>query len=150
MILRGGSRGTNYDSKSVKEAAASVGKISTPLIPFLPAVMVDMSHANSSKDHNNQPIVSLVNLMSQSKTELGEHWQICADIAGQLIAGEQGIMGVMIESNLEEGNQKTPNGGVGLKRGVSITDACVEWGRTGPMLQQLNDVRLPPTSLESC
>ena len=70
MILRGGSRGTNYDSKSVKEAAASVGKISTPLIPFLPAVMVDMSHANSSKDHNNQPIVSPSLAPSSSQNEI--------------------------------------------------------------------------------
>lgn len=48
-------------------------------------------------------------------------------------------MGVMIESNLEQGNQKTPNGPIGLKRGVSITDACVDWARTGPMLKELND-----------
>lgn len=49
-------------------------------------------------------------------------------------------MGVMIESNLEAGNQKTPTGKVGLKRGVSITDACVDWETTKPMLRSLNDV----------
>lgn len=49
-------------------------------------------------------------------------------------------MGVMVESNLEEGNQKTPNGKVGLKRGVSITDACVSWEVTKPMLRELNEV----------
>lgn len=58
----------------------------------------------------------------------------------QLIKGEKGIMGVMIESNLEAGNQKTPNGKEGLKRGVSITDACVDWETTKPMLKALNDV----------
>lgn len=51
-------------------------------------------------------------------------------------------MGVMIESNLEAGNQKTPNGKIGLKRGISITDACVDWTTTIPMLRQLNEVRL--------
>jgi 3-deoxy-7-phosphoheptulonate synthase len=49
-------------------------------------------------------------------------------------------MGVMIESNLEAGNQKTPNGKEGLARGVSITDACVSWEVTKPMLRGLNDV----------
>lgn len=51
-------------------------------------------------------------------------------------------MGVMIESNLAAGNQKTPNGKVGLARGVSITDACVDWETTKPMLRSLNDVSL--------
>ncbi|ORY72925.1 hypothetical protein BCR35DRAFT_153469 [Leucosporidium creatinivorum] len=120
VILRGGTKGTNFDSVSVKAAAASVGKISTAEIPFLPAAMVDASHANSSKDHNNQP-------------------KVIANVCEQLAAGERGIMGVMIESNLEAGNQKTPTGKVGLRRGVSITDACVDWETTKPMLRGLND-----------
>lgn len=132
VILRGGTKGTNFDTVSVKKAAADVAGMKSN---FLEAVMVDMSHANSAKDHNNQPIVRPLVCAPDSADED----QICADIAGQLRAGETGIMGVMIESNLEQGNQKTPNGKVGLKRGVSITDACVEWGRTGPMLKQLND-----------
>lgn len=49
-------------------------------------------------------------------------------------------MGVMIESNLEEGAQKCPNGKVGLKRGVSITDACVSWETTKTMLRELDEV----------
>jgi hypothetical protein len=52
-------------------------------------------------------------------------------------------MGVMIESNLEEGAQKCPNGKVGLKRGVSITDACVSWETTKTMLRELDEVSLP-------
>lgn len=59
VILRGGTKGTNFDSTSIKAAAAAVLKVSTVETPFLPAVMVDMSHANSQKDHNNQPKVKL-------------------------------------------------------------------------------------------
>ena len=102
MILRGGTRGTNYDSASVREAVAGVEKASSKEHPFLPAVMVDASHANSSKDHRNQP-------------------KVIADVCEQLRNGEKGILGVMLESNLEEGNQKVTNGKQGLKRGVSIT-----------------------------
>jgi 3-deoxy-7-phosphoheptulonate synthase len=68
--------------------------------------------------------------------------KVCKVVCAQLEAGEKGIMGVMIESNLEAGNQKTPNGKIGLKRGVSITDACVDWTMTIPMLKELNDVSI--------
>lgn len=110
VILRGGSRGTNYDNASVRSAVAGVEKASTKEHPFLPAVMVDASHANSSKDHRNQP-------------------KVIADVAEQLRNGEKGILGVMIESNLEEGAQKVTDGKVGLKRGVSITGTS--WVRSG-------------------
>ncbi|POY72835.1 putative 3-deoxy-7-phosphoheptulonate synthase [Rhodotorula taiwanensis] len=120
VILRGGSRGTNYDSASVQSAVGQVKKISKPELPFLPAVMVDASHANSQKDHRNQP-------------------KVIADVCQQLRAGEQGIMGVMVESNLAEGAQKAPNGREGLKRGVSITDACVDWVTTKQLLHDLNE-----------
>ncbi|GAA5899575.1 hypothetical protein JCM6882_001154 [Rhodosporidiobolus microsporus] len=119
VILRGGSRGTNYDTDSVNSAAAQVKKIATSELPFLPAVMVDASHANSQKDHRNQP-------------------KVIASVCEQLNAGSTGIMGVMVESNLEEGAQKAPNGREGLKRGVSITDACVDWPTTQKLLHDLN------------
>lgn len=57
VILRGGTKGTNFDSVSVRAAAKAVAAVATEEINFLPAVMVDASHANSSKDHNNQPKV---------------------------------------------------------------------------------------------
>ncbi|GAA6040427.1 hypothetical protein JCM8097_004544 [Rhodosporidiobolus ruineniae] len=120
VILRGGSRGTNYDAESVNSAAEQVKKISTAELPFLPAVMVDASHANSQKDHRNQP-------------------KVIASVCEQLRAGSTGIMGVMVESNLEEGAQKAPNGREGLKRGVSITDACVDWETTKGLLRDLNE-----------
>ena len=61
-------------------------------------------------------------------------------VADQLRAGERAITGVMIESNLHEGNQKVPaEGPAGLKKGVSITDACVDWETTEKVLEELAD-----------
>jgi 3-deoxy-7-phosphoheptulonate synthase len=114
LILRGGAKGTNYDSASVKAASAALRAKGLP-----DRVMVDCSHGNSSKDHRNQP-------------------KVAADVAAQLRAGEHGIMGVMVESNLFEGNQKVPaEGPAALKRGVSITDACVGWETTVEVLDGL-------------
>lgn len=59
-------------------------------------------------------------------------------IADQIANGEKGIVGVMIESNINEGNQKVPaEGPAGLKKGVSITDACINWESTVEVLEKL-------------
>ncbi|KAK0387590.1 hypothetical protein NLU13_3836 [Sarocladium strictum] len=114
VILRGGTKGTNYDAESIKEAKASLEKKG-----MRQSLMVDCSHGNSNKDHNNQP-------------------KVAASIAEQLANGEEAIMGVMIESNINEGNQKVPaEGKAGLKYGVSITDACINWETTEAVLAQL-------------
>ena len=82
-------------------------------------MMIDCSHGNSKKDHRNQPLVAQT-------------------IGDQLRKGEEGIVGVMIESNLFEGSQKVPEGGPAmLKKGVSITDACISWETTEEVLEQL-------------
>ena len=74
---------------------------------------------NSFKDHRNQP-------------------KVAADIASQLKAGDSSIVGVMLESNLYEGAQKVPpEGPSGLKKGVSITDACMSWETTVDVLNGL-------------
>jgi 3-deoxy-7-phosphoheptulonate synthase len=74
---------------------------------------------NSNKDHRNQPKVAKV-------------------VGDQLRAGEKSIIGVMIESNINEGNQKVPaEGPSGLKKGVSITDACINWETTVETLEGL-------------
>ena len=74
---------------------------------------------NSSKDHRNQPKVAKI-------------------IGDQLREGEKAIIGVMIESNVNEGNQKVPaEGPSGLKKGVSITDACIHWDKTVEVLEDL-------------
>ncbi|KAI1104978.1 3-deoxy-7-phosphoheptulonate synthase [Jackrogersella minutella] len=114
VILRGGSKGTNYDKDNIKAAKETLTKKGQKL-----AIMVDCSHGNSNKDHRNQPKVAKV-------------------IGDQLREGESAIVGVMIESNIHEGNQKVPpEGPAGLKKGVSITDACIDWDSTIQVLEDL-------------
>ena len=114
VIMRGGTAGTNYDAKSILDAKNKL--IAKRLAHRL---MVDCSHGNSEKNHKNQPKVAKI-------------------LAEQIEAGEEGIMGVMIESNINEGNQKVPaEGKSGLKYGVSITDACIGWDDTGEVLEGL-------------
>lgn len=116
VILRGGKKGINYDSKSIAEA-----KRDLEAKKLSPRLMVDCSHGNSEKNHKNQP-------------------KVAKSIADQLREGEDGIMGVMIESNINEGNQKVPaEGKAGLKYGVSITDACINWEDTELVLAELAD-----------
>ncbi|KAJ5787675.1 DAHP synthetase I/KDSA [Penicillium paradoxum] len=114
VILRGGKRGPNYDAASIADAKSKLSAKG-----MRPRLMVDCSHGNSEKNHKNQPKVAAV-------------------IAEQLAAGEDAIMGVMIESNINEGNQKVPaEGKAGLKYGVSITDACINWEDTESVLETL-------------
>jgi len=114
VILRGGTKGTNYDAESIKTTKETLEKKKQKQ-----AIMIDCSHGNSNKDHRNQPKVAKV---------IGE----------QLSAGETAIIGVMIESNIHEGNQKVPaEGPSGLKKGVSITDACIDWEATVDVLEGL-------------
>jgi len=118
MVLRGANSGPNYKSEFVKAAAAAAKKARPDEHP---SIMIDCSHGNSSKDHNNQP-------------------KVLDDICAQLKAGERSIMGVMIESHINAGRQDIPpEGPSGLKYGVSITDACVDWATTVPMLDKLNE-----------
>lgn len=112
VILRGDKKGTNYDAKSVAEAKAQLPQGSN-------GIMIDYSHGNSNKDFRNQPKVNDV---------------VCEQIA----AGEKSIVGVMIESNINEGRQDVPaEGKAGLKYGVSITDACISWETTDVVLRKL-------------
>jgi 3-deoxy-7-phosphoheptulonate synthase len=113
IILRGGSK-PNYDSASVASAAAELGRAGVAQ-----RMMVDTSHANSSKKPENQPLV-------------------IADIARQISDGEQRIVGVMIESNLVAGRQDVRTG-TALTYGQSITDGCIDWNTTVPALNLLAD-----------
>ncbi|KAI1951935.1 3-deoxy-7-phosphoheptulonate synthase [Ophidiomyces ophidiicola] len=114
VILRGGNKGTNYDAESIAVARQELRKKKQREI-----VMVDCSHGNSKKNHLNQPIVAKC-------------------VADQLRNGEDAIIGVMIESNMYEGNQKVPpEGPSGLAKGVSITDACINWEMTVDVLEDL-------------
>ena len=113
VILRGG-RAPNYDPASIDaacEALAAAG--------LREHVMVDVSHANSSKQHRRQI-------------------EVAGELAGRIAAGERRITGLMIESHLEEGRQDLVSGRP-LQRGVSITDACIGWDQTAPLLRRLAD-----------
>lgn len=111
IILRGGKE-PNYSAKHVAEVKECLVKAGLE-----PQVMIDFSHANSSKQFKKQLTV-------------------CDDICQQIASGEKAIVGVMIESHLVEGNQN-PESGEPLVYGKSITDACIGWEDTEVALRQL-------------
>ncbi|MGD8914695.1 MAG: 3-deoxy-7-phosphoheptulonate synthase AroG [Candidatus Thiodiazotropha sp.] len=113
VILRGGSR-PNYDSESINIAAEEMESNG-----LKPRVMVDFSHANSRKQHPRQLLVG-------------------RDVANQVARGDQRIMGAMIESFLVEGRQDRIEGET-LTYGQSITDACISWEDSEPLLETLAD-----------
>jgi 3-deoxy-7-phosphoheptulonate synthase len=112
IILRGGTSGTNYDAASVQDALNALDRVRLPR-----RLMVDTSHGNSSKDHTRQPIVA-------------------HDLAGQIAAGERGIIGILLESFLVDGRQDLVDRD-SLVYGQSITDACMGWEMTVPVLREL-------------
>lgn len=123
VILRGGKTGTNYDEALIAATQAELVKQKVVEADGLlgPKIMVDCSHGNSLKNHNNQP-------------------KVAAEVARQIANGERNVCGLMIESNLGEGRQDVPEEGKeGLKYGVSITDACIGWDDTEKVLQTLAD-----------
>ncbi|MBK1702189.1 3-deoxy-7-phosphoheptulonate synthase [Thiococcus pfennigii] len=111
IILRGGQR-PNYDTESVNIAAEEIVEAG-----LVPKIMIDFSHANSRKRPEKQ-------------------LQIGRDVAGQIARGDRRIIGVMIESHLVAGRQDL-NPGEDLVYGQSITDACIGWPDTAPLLQEL-------------
>src|SRR5690554_2731071 len=113
IILRGG-KATNYDAASVDAAVSAAETAGLPA-----AIMIDASHANSSKKPENQPAV-------------------LADIGAQLAAGDRRIIGVMVESNLVAGRQDLVAGRE-LVYGQSITDGCIDWDTTVTALNALAD-----------
>jgi 3-deoxy-7-phosphoheptulonate synthase len=104
IILRGGSNGPNYDVQHVAGAQEKLRRRGLPDV-----VMIDCSHANSNKDHTKQPGIFL-------------------NVIDQICAGNRKIFGIMLESYLQEGKQ--PYGAKELRRGVSITDACLSFEDT--------------------
>ncbi|MES9937223.1 MAG: 3-deoxy-7-phosphoheptulonate synthase AroG [Sedimenticola sp.] len=111
VILRGGSR-PNYDTESINIASEEMEDAG-----FKPRVMVDFSHANSRKRH-------------QKQIDVGR------DVAGQVARGDKRIMGAMIESFLVAGRQDW-RAGEELVYGQSITDACINWEESEPLLREL-------------
>jgi len=111
VILRGG-KAPNYDAASVEAAAKELAAAG-----LAPRVMIDFSHANSSKQFRRQI-------------------DVAANVAEQLAGGDERIAGVMIESHLNEGRQDLVPGEA-LAPGVSITDACIGWDDTAAVLDSL-------------
>jgi 3-deoxy-7-phosphoheptulonate synthase len=111
VILRGGKQ-PNYGAADVEAACALLRAAG-----LREQVMIDLSHANSSKQHARQIVVA-------------------GEVAAQVAAGDARITGVMIESHLEEGRQDIVPG-QSLQPGVSVTDACISFAQTVPVLEQL-------------
>jgi 3-deoxy-7-phosphoheptulonate synthase len=110
IVLRGGNDGPNYSPQDIANTIELLQKNNLP-----PSIMVDCSHMNSYKDHERQ----------------GE---VLDNIVEQINSGTTAINSVMIESNLEAGNQSIPDNLSDLKYGVSVTDKCVDWQTTEEML----------------
>ncbi|MDG1121719.1 MAG: 3-deoxy-7-phosphoheptulonate synthase [Glaciecola sp.] len=115
IILRGG-KTPNYDSVCVADCEAELEKANLPA-----SLIVDCSHANSSKDYRRQTLVA-------------------QNVVNQILEGNESIMGIMLESHLNAGNQssngKTP---AELEYGVSITDGCINWDTTAQLINQTRD-----------
>ena len=113
LVLRGGSRtGPNFDAQHIAEATDLLRKAAVPA-----TIVVDCSHGNSGKQHDQQP-------------------QVAADLATQVAGGERAIIGFMLESNLVGGAQKYEPGQAPVY-GQSITDACLSFEETVPVLEKL-------------
>ena len=120
VVLRGGNGKPNYDSVSV-----SICEHELIAEGITPNIMVDCSHANSNKDHNLQPLV-------------------LENVANQILEGNTSIIGAMVESHLNGGNQKLSSNPDDMAYGVSVTDACIDWETTEAsilgMADKLRDV----------
>ena len=111
IVLRGGSRGTNYDADSVADAVDRLQRagVSTQLV-------VDCSHANCGRDYTKERVAFF-------------------DVLDQRTSGNSNLVGVMLESHLNEGNQRLDESNPGsLSYGVSITDPCINWEETEELL----------------
>lgn len=114
IILRGGSQGPNYTAPHVADAEAALTKADLPA-----RMVIDCSHANSSKDYTRQP-------------------SVLRDVIAQRAAGTTSILGAMLESNLNAGNQKLGDDPSKLEYGVSITDGCIDWETTDALIREIH------------
>jgi 3-deoxy-7-phosphoheptulonate synthase len=112
IILRGGNGKPNYDAVSVEQVAEGLEKAD-----LKPNIMIDFSHANSLKQYHRQVLVG-------------------DDVAQQIAVGDRRIIGTMIESHLKAGRQEVIDGQP-LTYGQSITDGCLSWDETLPLLRKL-------------
>ena len=111
IVLRGGGGKPNYDVATIEKCESSLEQLD-----LAKNIVIDCSHENSAKDHNKQADV----------------FKYCIQ---QRLAGKQSIVGMMLESNINQGNQKVPENLSDLKYGVSITDACINWQTTENLIR---------------
>lgn len=114
VILRGGKK-PNYAVEFVQQCEEELTKAGLES-----AIMIDCSHGNSNKDYRRQPIVA-------------------EDAVQQIVNGNRSIVGLMLESNLNAGNQSAEQPVCDMKYGVSITDACIDWQTTEQLLRKISD-----------
>jgi 3-deoxy-7-phosphoheptulonate synthase len=119
LVLRGGGGRPNYDTVSVKLAERALQKAG-----LAANIVVDCSHANSLKDPSLQPLVLM-------------------DCVHQMKEGARAIVGMMLESHLNAGNQPIPDDPGQLRYGVSVTDACIDWETTRGVLLRARDELAP-------
>lgn len=119
LVLRGGSAGPNYSGVHIAQTEQLLAKANLPK-----AILVDCSHDNSFKQPERQP-------------------EVMRDLLGQVAAGNNSIMGAMIESNLLAGNQPFPQPKESLRYGVSITDGCIDWATTETLVRELHAALAP-------
>jgi len=115
VVLRGGGGKPNYDSVNVAVCEQALEKAG-----LNKNIMIDCSHANSSKDPALQPLVM-------------------QDATNQILDGNKSIIGLMVESNLAWGNQSIPKDLSELKYGVSVTDACIDWETTEKAILDMHE-----------
>ncbi len=112
LILRGGRSGTNYSEQDVAKAMEMLDKVSLPK-----NILIDCSHANSNKDYSKQP-------------------EVLKSVIQQRAAGNDNLIGFMLESNLHPGAQSITKSPSDLSYGVSITDGCLGWDETESILRE--------------
>ena len=115
IVLRGGDNRHNFDRVSVEHIISLLEKEN-----LRSKIIIDCSHGNSFKDHTKQPLV-------------------LKDVLRQRIDGNKNIIGVMVESNLREGNQKISENLEDLEYGISVTDKCVGWETTVEMVEMSHE-----------
>ena len=113
VILRGG-KAPNYGPEDVAKCEKEMTQAG-----LKPSLMVDCSHGNSNKDYRRQPAVA-------------------ESVVAQIKDGNRSIIGLMIESNIHEGNQSSEQPRCDMKYGVSVTDACISWETTDALLRELD------------
>ena len=119
VVLRGGASGPNYSPAHIARTEELLAQAGLPK-----SILVDCSHDNSAKQPERQP-------------------EVLHALLGQITAGNTSIMGAMLESNLEAGNQPFPQPKENLRYGVSITDGCIDWPTTEELIRELHAALAP-------